>query len=191
MARVFDYKFIIILGLSLVVYFLYRELEALQLKVAAIEIPLSYNNDGTIEEFSNESNKLVPQVKANDETSPSNDIYSHDNLNTNTNENDPMMVNSIENLVVPEVTQLQPTEPTELTEPVEPSRPREEEKIINRLCKQKLLELQENAKNLNISLYNSTGNKLKKIELAQKIFNENRNALLLEFKQNNNEQLSE
>ena len=37
MSKIFDYKFLIILGLSLVVYFLYREVEFLNKRVAKLE----------------------------------------------------------------------------------------------------------------------------------------------------------
>ncbi len=37
MAKVFDYKLLIMLGLSVVVYFLYREIEQLNKRLAEIE----------------------------------------------------------------------------------------------------------------------------------------------------------
>ena len=101
MIKLFDYKFLITLGLSLVVYFLYREVEILNKRISEIEKNSVNNNkklidlppppveDNIIEEYSNEENEQT-------------NIYSHDNLETNSNEQDSLMVDSILNMAKPE-----------------------------------------------------------------------------------------
>jgi len=51
MAKIFDYKFIIILGLSLIVYFLYREVELLNKRVSTLEMSSNNETDLMIEEL--------------------------------------------------------------------------------------------------------------------------------------------
>ena len=149
MPKLFDYKFLITLGLSLVVYFLYREVENLNKRVAhleskkientdnnkkkLIELPLPppptslyqentlvqekqihlpssdiqmqpinrpsileeselpHENDETVEEYSNEH---IDHSIQN-----TNEIYSHDNLNSDSHNIDSLMVDSILNMV--------------------------------------------------------------------------------------------
>lgn len=104
MNKLFDYKFLITLGLSLVVYFLYREVDILNKRIASlekgekninkqkklIELPPPPNNDNDlVEEYSNEEIEHKDNIN----------IYSHDNLETNSNEHDSLMVDSILNMV--------------------------------------------------------------------------------------------
>ena len=116
MIKLFDYKFLITLGLSLVVYFLYREVDILNKRIAALEktgketkpkiiidLPsppseeniqssnkLKINNiNNMVEEYSNENVGYNENVN----------IYSHDNLETNSNDQDSLMVDSILNMV--------------------------------------------------------------------------------------------
>ena len=129
--KLFDYKFLITLGLSLVVYFLYREVDILNKRVATlekgdkvekntnkpkklIELPPLPNND-LVEEYSNE------EIEHKDNIS----IYSHDNLETNSNEHDSLMVESILNMVRAETpnkkTSSSSSKHSELSEPSEHS----------------------------------------------------------------------
>ena len=138
--KLFDYKFLITLGLSLVVYFLYREVDILNKRVATlekgdkvekntnkpkklIELPPLPNND-LVEEYSNE------EIEHKDNIS----IYSHDNLETNSNEHDSLMVESILNMVRAETpnkkTSSSSSKHSELSEPSEPSEPSEHSEIL-------------------------------------------------------------
>ena len=56
--KIFDYKFIILLGLTLVVYFIYREVEYLRSKINKIEKDISNINVST-----NDTNKLTQPTK--------------------------------------------------------------------------------------------------------------------------------
>ena len=99
--RFFDYKFLILLGLTLVVYFIYREVEYLRSKVDKIEAELNLNqkkislNDNSILEFkdhkpntnintseiNNNASKPILQLPTN----PNSNTNSNSNSNTNTN----------------------------------------------------------------------------------------------------------
>lgn len=190
MPKLFDYKFLITLGLSLVVYFLYKEVDTLNKRVALLEsthreqlkntikpivkkqielppppIPSSIpsipqednnnNDNNTIEEYSNEQNDL---------------LYSHDMLNTNTNEQDTLMVDSIVNMVNEEDKVLSESDNNIVN-------------IINNvnnitlesLLKNKLDELQEMATELNINILTESGKKKKKVDLANEIFDKKTN----------------
>lgn len=106
------------------------------------------NNDeveelhGTVEEYSNEHNNVEH-------------IYSHDGLDSNTLDNDSMMVDSIVNMVkdndICEIPKIKHT--------------------VESLTKMKLDELQEMATKLNININTENGKKKKKADLAQDIFN--------------------
>ncbi len=204
MARIFDYKFVIILGLSLIVYFLYREVEQLNKRVCALESNdieqldqceqpkidmevVVINKDNMVEEYSNDTHT----------TSTSNtNIYSHDILNTNTNDIESVGIESIINMVKDEPVQLvaQESMPTELnnekttndvideiisiSKSPSPS-PKEDDIILGtnennleNLMKLKLSELQYMATNMGINLNVENGKKKKtKTELANEILN--------------------
>jgi hypothetical protein len=55
--RFFDYKFLILLGLTLVVYFIYREVEYLRVKINKIETELNQKKL-----ISNESDPVIPKI---------------------------------------------------------------------------------------------------------------------------------
>jgi hypothetical protein len=107
MKKLFDYKFLITLGLSLIVYFLYREVEILNKRIIVLE--RTTKNETVVskklielplppqEEKKTKLNEMVEEY-SNEET-VRNNIYSHDNLETNTNEQDTLMVDSILNMV--------------------------------------------------------------------------------------------
>jgi hypothetical protein len=109
--KLFDYKFLITLGLCLMVYLLYKEIDLLSKRITQLElekaVPKKCNIaspslieakvedeivNKTVEE-PQKSNKMV------EEYSNDNNIYSHDNLNTNTNDQDTMMLESILDMV--------------------------------------------------------------------------------------------
>ena len=107
MKKLFDYKFLITLGLSLIVYFLYREVDILTKRISVLE-KITKNETVTPkklielpmppqEEKKTKLNEMVEEY-SNEET-VRNNIYSHDNLETNTNEQDTLMVDSILNMV--------------------------------------------------------------------------------------------
>ncbi len=239
MNKIFDYKFLIILGLSLVVYFLYREVEFLNKRVSKLEmntpaidrpkpqmidLPPPPEDDEsttiTVENINNQTEnslkishrssskspsksprKSSPKKSTIDniidktiaETLQSNDtkfdnairmstvnnndeveelhgtveeysnenglehnIYSHDKLDSNTNEHDSMMVESIVNMIKDddEICEIPKTKHT-----------------IESLTKLKLDELQEMATNLSININTENGKKKKKADLAQEIYN--------------------
>ncbi len=66
--KIFDYKFLILLGLSLVVYFIYREVEYLRAKVDKLEKELKAKSDNSITDKSSspilEQNNLNSQPKS-------------------------------------------------------------------------------------------------------------------------------
>ncbi len=67
--KIFDYKFLILLGLSLVVYFIYREVEYLRAKVDKLEKELKAKSDNLITDKSSapiilEQNNLNAQSKS-------------------------------------------------------------------------------------------------------------------------------
>jgi hypothetical protein len=110
MSKVFDYKLIMMLGLSIVVYFLYREIEHLNKRLAEVEkstqtidlVPIKQEktNDATeINTVEQVHNSLNEMNKHNTIEEYSNELYSHDKLDTNTNEHDPLMVDSIINMI--------------------------------------------------------------------------------------------
>jgi hypothetical protein len=118
--KIFDYKFLLTLGLSLIVYFLYREMDILTKRVAELEKstkdkkkiemielpppPPEENNNHEMEMLeiilqkanSKKSDQQMVEEYSNDNNI---NIYSHDNLNTNTNDHDTLMVESIINMV--------------------------------------------------------------------------------------------
>jgi len=246
MSKIFDYKFLIILGLSLVVYFLYREVEFLNKRVGKLEIntpaierpkqqiidlpppPSDEDNTSTCTSVSSiienmdmekkeisqkssprnssknhtrSSSKSIPKKSTIDniidktiaETLQSNDtkldnairqstvnnndevnelhetveeysnengidhnIYSHDKLDSNTNEHDSLMVESIVNMVKDDEIDI-----VKLNEP-----PKQTVESLTRL---KLDELQEMATKLNININTENGKKKKKADLALEI----------------------
>jgi hypothetical protein len=126
MIKLFDYKFLITLGLSLVVYFLYREVDILNKRVNELEHksgeptkkkkqlielpeppqlePQKREIKVHIEQIQEFFNKVKPNntLDLNMVEEYSNEdiknIYSHDNLHTNTNDQDTLMVESIINM---------------------------------------------------------------------------------------------
>jgi hypothetical protein len=115
--KLFDYKFLLTLGLCLIVYFLYREVDILTKRVIVLEngkkekktielIELPPNNeeiqmlDLMLDKPKHSEPKMVEEY-SNDHH---HDIYSHDNLHTNTNDNDTLMVESILNMVKDDIT---------------------------------------------------------------------------------------
>ncbi len=209
MARIFDYKFVIILGLSLIVYFLYREVEHLNYRVKALEcdsnnmnvekidnvmeeIPLPprqdieivlVNNDNMVEEYSNEIHNST-STSSSEEIN----IYSHDILNTNTNENDSIGIESIINMAQDEnvvntndiIDQIisaknSPVSPKEdivVLESKENNLENDLENDLGNLMKLKLTELQYMATNMGINItVGDTKKKKTKSELANEIFN--------------------
>jgi hypothetical protein len=131
MIKLFDYKFLITLGLSLVVYFLYREVDILNKRVNELEnkpgsltkkkkqlielpeppINESHNTELKvhIEQIHKFIDKITPnKAKTNMVEEYSNEdvknIYSYDNLHTNSNEQDTLMVESIINMTKQENT---------------------------------------------------------------------------------------
>jgi hypothetical protein len=106
--KFFDYKFIVILGLSVIVYFMYREVESLNKRVTRIE-SLNLNNMNIkpialplplpLPEEEEDDVKLI-NVKNNLTTVEeySNEIYSNDMGNSNTGEQDTMMLDSLVNM---------------------------------------------------------------------------------------------
>jgi hypothetical protein len=56
--KIFDYKFLILLGLSLVVYFIYREVEYLRTKVDKLERDFKNKSDNLITDKSNVQNTI-------------------------------------------------------------------------------------------------------------------------------------
>ena len=65
--KIFDYKFLILLGLSLVVYFIYREVEYLRAKVDKLEKELKLKSDNLITDKSSATN-VVEQNNLNSQT---------------------------------------------------------------------------------------------------------------------------
>lgn len=256
MSKIFDYKFLIILGLSLVVYFLYREVDFLNKRVAKLETntmaittskpqmidlpPPPPDEDDTISSITDEINTnetfqdnkvssksssksstksatkspkrsspksptkttidniidrtiaetlhqsndnklnnaiLRSTVNNNDENKELNPtaeelngtveeysnenvnvehIYSHDGLDSNTLDNDSLMVDSIVNMVKDnEICEI----PTK-------------KHTVESLTKMKLDELQEMATKLNIDINTENGKKKKKADLANEILSQ-------------------
>ena len=56
--KIFDYKFLILLGLSLVVYFIYREVEYLRTKVDKLEKDFKSKSDNLLTDKTNIPNTL-------------------------------------------------------------------------------------------------------------------------------------
>ncbi len=119
MNKVFDYKFLIILGMSLVVYFLYREVDTLNKRVSDLE--KNKDDDDKKEktkkklielpppppEENNNINEMVEEYSNEEIDHMNQKIYSHDNLDTNSeqsSEKDTMMIDSILNMVKPDNT---------------------------------------------------------------------------------------
>jgi hypothetical protein len=139
--KIFDYKFLLTLGLCLIVYFLYREIDILTKRVATLEQSKEKNNIELINlppppsETNNEiimkqiildksnakqteqqmvekqmveqqmvEQQMVEQQMVEEYSNDNNvNIYSHDNLHTNTNDHDTLMVESILNMVKDEL----------------------------------------------------------------------------------------
>ena len=95
--KFFDYKFMIMLGLTMVVYFLYREIDTLNKRVSALE--KTPNTGDNIEEADDATLPLPlpPTPKKNKpvETYSNDMIYSNDMMDSNTNQQDTMMVESL------------------------------------------------------------------------------------------------
>jgi hypothetical protein len=188
MGKIVDYKFLIMLGLSVVIYFLYREIEQLNKRVSELE-----NNNNSIDITPKINKKMEPppvlapspipivsQVLSPLPTSPlptsvlvdnhieeeysneeinhsnSNNIYSCDKMDSNTNEHDQLMVDSLINMVN--------------EQPIEENNNKTTETIEN-LLKKKLDELQNMANELNININNDNGKKKRKVDLANEILN--------------------
>ncbi len=178
MPKIFDYKFLIILGLSLVVYFLYTEVDTLNKRVSKLELnnaqldvkntkkqielppPPTESNDEvegsveeTVEEYSNEETPVQ--------------VYSHDKLDTNTNDNehdnehDTPLVESVINMV----------KHSEHDEEKEEVQLVKDKQTVEQLLKLKLDELQARATELEIDINNENGKKKRKVDLANDIFN--------------------
>ena len=95
--KFFDYKFMIMLGLTMVVYFLYREIDMLNKRVAALENP-----HHAVEDTCDLPLPPKPETPTN-KNKPvemySNDmIYSNDMMESDTNEQDTLMVESLVDL---------------------------------------------------------------------------------------------
>jgi hypothetical protein len=112
MIKLFDYKFLITLGLSLVVYFLYREVDMLNKRVATLEKAAKDPKDSKPKKLIDlpppppeESNSLIKNEMVEEysneeiEHKENINIYSHDNLETNSNDHDTLMVDSILNMI--------------------------------------------------------------------------------------------
>jgi len=117
--KLFDYKFLLTLGLCLIVYFLYREVDILTKRVSVLEkdagkkesvAPIVDTDKPQDAEKLKESTKsnllkcILEKAKKSgskmvEEYSNENHIYSHDNLNTHTHDHDTLMVESILNMV--------------------------------------------------------------------------------------------
>jgi hypothetical protein len=176
MPKIFDYKFLIILGLSLVVYFLYTEVDTLNKRVSKLELnntqldatsnkkqielpppptesdeSIDESMDETVEEYSNEETPVQ--------------VYSHDKLDSNTNEHDhdTQLVESVINMVKDEPIHEEKNEEVQIVKETNDS--------VEKLLKLKLDELQAKATELGIDINNENGKKKRKIDLANEIFN--------------------
>ena len=126
MIKLFDYKFLITLGLSLVVYFLYREVDILNKRVnelenksgepnkkkkQLIELPVPPETQKSeLKVHIEQIHEFIDKIKIKPNVTPESNmveeysnedvknIYSHDNLHTNTNDQDTLMVESIINM---------------------------------------------------------------------------------------------
>jgi hypothetical protein len=170
MPKIFDYKFLIILGLSLVVYFLYTEVETINKRVAKLEL----NNAQTEVTAPKKKIELPPPPTESDESEVSGEeeetveeysneespvqVYSHDKLDSNTNEHDTQLVDSVINMV----------KAVETPQDVQIIK---EKQTVEQLLKLKLDELQTKATELEIDINNENGKKKKKSDLANEIFN--------------------
>ncbi len=118
--KIFDYKFLLTLGLSLIVYFLYKEVDTLtkrvvvlenttkeKKKIQLIELPPAHEDTNNIQqddqvqmlEIILDKAKKTEPTMVEEYSNDNHNIYSHDNLHTNTNDNDTLMVESILNMV--------------------------------------------------------------------------------------------
>ncbi len=171
MPKIFDYKFLIILGLSLVVYFLYTEVETLNKRISKLELNNAQievtipkkkielpppptesesSEEETVEEYSNEETPVQ--------------VYSHDKLDSNTNEHDhdTPLVESVINMVENAPKSEEKQEEVQLVKDTQ---------TVEQLLKLKLDELQAKATELDIDINNENGKKKKKSDLANEIFN--------------------
>ena len=104
--KFFDSKFIIILGLSVIVYFLYREVESLNKRITRIEStqngsPVTLSLPLPLPEDDNDIKVITIQDNVNTDNTVeeySNDIYSNDMGNSNTIEQDTLMLDSLVNM---------------------------------------------------------------------------------------------
>ncbi len=98
--KIFDYKFLLTLGLCLIVYFLYREVDILTKRVSVLEKGTKEKKqiDLPLPPVEETKNIQMMETKMVEEYNNDN-IYSHDNLHTHTNDNDTLMVESILNMV--------------------------------------------------------------------------------------------
>ncbi len=172
MPKIFDYKFLIMLGLSLVVYFLYTEVETLNKRVSKLELNNAQlevampkkqialpppptesdevdNSEETVEEYSNEETPVQ--------------VYSHDKLDSNDHDHDTQLVESVINMVK--------EEPEDEVQIVKKTTETPELQTVEQLLKLKLDELQAKATELSIDINNENGKKKRKVDLANEIFN--------------------
>jgi hypothetical protein len=96
--RIFDYKFIIILGMSLVIYFLYRDIEKLSNKVTQLENNYyksleSFNNDEETVDINYNNSIIELPMPINDIQLP---MPINDNQNDDYNVNNDVTINDIE-----------------------------------------------------------------------------------------------
>ncbi len=128
MIKLFDYKFLITLGLSLVVYFLYREVDILNKRVAALEKTNKDTKPKKLIELPPPPPDEIPETKNELVEEYSNDgidnanIYSHDNLETNSNDHDTLMVDSILNMVRAETPKVENSKVSSTTEKTNPTK---------------------------------------------------------------------
>jgi hypothetical protein len=179
MPKIFDYKFLIILGLSLVVYFLYTEVETLNKRVSKIELnstqlevktpkkqielppPPTESDEDIDEEFEESIEESIDETVeeySNEETPVQ--VYSHDKLDSNDHEHehDTQLVESVINMVKDN------SEHEEV-------KIMKEKQSVDQLLKLKLDELQAKASELEININNENGKKKRKVDLANEIFN--------------------
>lgn len=183
MPKIFDYKFLIILGLSLVVYFVYTEVETLNKRVSKLELnntqlevkpnkkqielppPPTSESDKSNKDSGVDTVEETVEEYSNEETPVQ--VYSHDKLDSNTNEHDTQLVESVINMVK-DVSENKSEEKEEIVQIV---KEKQESSSVEQLLKLKLDELQAKATELEIDINNENGKKKRKIDLANDIFN--------------------
>ncbi len=242
MAKIVDYKFIMMLGLSLVVYFLYREIEQLNKRISILEhndpsitadilpkpkpksglqsllsklidIPLEQhlnnqeqkeqitqgNQTNQIEQTTQATHKLstnatsasvdnknieknekehieennnIEEEYSNEEIehSNSNNIYSCDKMDSHTIDNDPLMVDSLINMV--NNNNNDNHDNNDNNDNNDNDNNNHVKETVDNLLKKKLDELQNMATELNININNDNGKKKRKVDLANDIFSQ-------------------